>query len=642
MTLRTAADLWNSLNSADRLAPRSHDRQFVADLRAALQIAPSQDIGAYLKRHTVDATSFLIAVLNALQPFGMMLNDIYEMFAEGGVSQSNERLLIEFDFGQGDKVPFDVDAFRRARAIMENLSHAVAQRAYCAEDLRLISNGVFRALRETPGVDTTRPPSLVDMAAKSWIDGHEWPYQTPVPLPDGAPNDSLTQALAPLATLIQQLCQRTSRYTSQNDLRSARRDDEPCPSERAPIHQWSESQLAHAQDDHIARYHLLRGLWYCQQLVPLSHRDNFAEKIEALTNAHSQFVPPQPLSRELEDLLDLPIWKQRSQLYSVWLITLLKRELKQSGERFQLMAEDNGLTFAFRPTLIAKLHVGNDVLELMAELRVASKDIKLAGAGRSQNIQPDYSLLQRLPDKTEKVVYVLEAKQYARANTRNFNEALRDYAKINTHALVALANYGPVPASQPKKLVDLCAQNGDENVSERCQAFAGVTPINAMSTHLLRQHFRCALTEYALPLPRLIVDLSSSMGGVLNTQALDSWPTTAERIADSGMGLILNQHYPEPVSPGQPTRNAMLSLFEKTVNGPKGVYDITQKERGLLMLFTDSGGFHEERNYHDKLAGIIILQSDGSMELRMRKSTESLLRRAIPALIACTRAGESY
>ncbi|WLH99341.1 hypothetical protein [Pseudomonas simiae] len=85
MTLRTAADLWNSLNSADRLAPRSHDRQFVADLRAALQIAPSQDIGAYLKRHTVDATSFLIAVLNALQPFGMMLNDIYEMFAEGGV-----------------------------------------------------------------------------------------------------------------------------------------------------------------------------------------------------------------------------------------------------------------------------------------------------------------------------------------------------------------------------------------------------------------------------------------------------------------------------------------------------------------------------------------------------------------------------
>lgn len=642
MTIKTAADLWDSLNSAGRLAPKSHDKQFVADLRAALHIPPSESIGDYLKQHAVDTTSFLVAVLNALQPFGMMLNDIYALFAEGGVSHSNERLLIEFDFGQAGKVPFNVDAFRRAREILKNLDNMIPQRAYDFDDLRLISNGVFQALRETPGMDNTGFAPLIDTPAKSWMDDPQWPYTRPVPLPEPRVSDSLTQVLAPLASVIEQLCQRTGRYTSQDDLRSARRNDDPSRPERAPINQWSESRLAHAQDDHIARFHLLPLLWYCQQRVPLSQRDGLARRIEAIINTHSQIVPSRPVSRELEDLLDLPIWKQRSQLYSVWLITLLRRELKQSDERFQLMAQDNGLTFAFRPTLIAKLHVSNNVLDLMAELRVANPGVKLAGDGRSQNIQPDYSLVQHLADGTQRIVYVLEAKQYARANTRNFNEALYDYARVNTQALVALANYGPVPACQPKKLAELCTRNGDKNVSERCEAFAGVTPTNPISTHQLRLHFRRAVTEYALPLPRLIIDMSSSMGHVLNANAQGNWPILAGHIANSGMGLILNQHYPTSVSPGQPTHDAMLALFEKTVNGTKGIYDITRTERGLLMLFTDNSGFHEERNYHDKLAGVIILQPDGSLELRFNMLYESLLRRAIPRLIACTHVGEPY
>lgn len=60
------------------------------------------------------------------------------------------------------------------------------------------------------------------------------------------------------------------------------------------------------------------------------------------------------------------------------------------------------------------------------------------------------------------------------------------------------------------------------------------------------------------------------------------------------------------------------------------------------MLFTDNSGFHEERNYHDKLAGVIILQPDGSLGLRFNTLYESLLRRAIPRLIACTHVGEPY
>ena len=646
MPLKTAAELWDSLNSNGRLAPRSHDRQFVADLRAQLHIPASQDVGAYLNQQDVEITTFLVAVLNALQPFSMMLTDIYDMFVDGGVSRSNERLLIEFDFNQGHKLSFDAGAFRHARNVMENLHGTVAHRAYKPEDLIAINWGLRTALADALGMEKVRAAFSKPIAsdeANTWINNFDWAYDTPVPLPMGASTDPLTQALLPVATMVEELCRRTGRYTSQSDLRSARIDSEPDRSERAPIRQWSESCLAHAQDDHIARRHLLPMLWYYHQLVPSSHRGVLAEKVNALVNAHSDVVAANASYHQLEDLLDLPIWKQRSQLYSVWLVTLIKRELQQAGEHFQLMGQNNCLTFAFSPTHIANLHVGNDVLELIAEFRVAAQGIALMGTGRNQNIQPDYSLLQRQANGGHRIIYVLEAKQYARANTRNFNHALRDYAKLNTEALVALANYGPVPGCQPKNLLELCQRAGDVNVSERCEAFACVTPSNAESARQLREHLRRALTEYALPLPKLIVDVSSSMAHVLNPQAYIDWPNTAGYITQSGMSLILADYYQTAVRPGEPARQAMLGLFETAVNGPmSGVYDITRTEQAALLLFTDKSGFHEVVNYRDKLAGIIILQPNGSLVIHMNKHEESVLRRSIQGLIAHCSIGESY
>lgn len=646
MHLKTAAELWDSLNSEGRLAPKSHDKQLVVDLRKALHIPAFQDVGAYLRLHDVDITSFLIAVLNALQPFSMMLTDIYQMLIEAGVSHSNERLLLEFNFDEGEKLSFDAEAFRSARNLMERLNSTVAQRAYNPRDLVAISRELLSAFADTLGEENARAALKTPIASdevKNWINNLDWPYQTPVPLPQGLISDPLTRALQPIADLTEQLCRRTGRYASQAELRSVRRTDDPAMPGRTPIRQWSESLLAHVQDDHIARFHLLPALWYCHQQVPHSQRAVLAKKVEKLVNAHSDVVAANALSHELEDLLDLPIWKHRSQLYSVWLVTLLKRELQYAGEHFELMGKDNRLTFAFSPSHIANLRVGNDVLELIAEFRVAAEGIELTGTGRKQHIQPDYSLLQRKADGSHRIIYVLEAKQYARANTRNFNQALRDYAKLNTEALVALANYGPVPACQPRKLDEMCKHEGDVNVSQRCEAFACVTPSNAASARQLRAHFRRVLTEHVRPLPKLIVDATSSMAHVLAPQAQACWPDIARHIADTGMELIINEYYPRPVGAAEPARQALLGLFETAKQGPLlDIYSITRTERGPLMLLTDKDGFHEVRSYHDKLDGIIILQANGSLLLRMNGHAESLLRRTLAQFIAHCSIGEPY
>lgn len=663
MPLQTAEALWDNLNTAGRLSPKSHDRKFFDDLREELNIAPGADIGAHLRANKTKPTPFLIAVLNALQPFSMMFSDIYEMFAEGGVKHSNDNILIQFDFGQAGKLNFDANDFRTALRTLEKLNSAVSRHAFKPGDLNSIYKGIMNALicahqadaatigpLSSPiigtrnGLSVKPNDAIANAVATEWMeDASGWPYMTPPPLPQWPDDDSLGKALAPFSNAIEQLCFRTGRYASQTDLRKNRSTKTPQTDKRAPISLWSEDLLAWVQDDHPARFFYMRALWHCYELAPKDSqtRADLAAEIRALIKKHSDVDEEQLLAQELCDLLDLPVWQQRSQLYSVWLITVLKRELK-SDERFELQGDNGRLDFAFSPTHIADLHIGHDVLKLVAEFRASADGVVLAGEGRMQNIQPDYSLIQSAPGAAPRVIYVLEAKQYAQGKTKNFNDALRDYASVHTHALVALANYGAIPASQPAKLIKMCEELGEENVSERCKAFAEVNPAEPVAMSDVREHFRLALTDYSWPLPLLVVDVSSSMSEVLDSLARLGWDEISGLIADSGMRVALALPQPIHFQPGEPARAAMHSLFDEAVYGPLSLYDIAMHERPPLILFTDSGGFLETLPYHRKLAGVIILQPDCSLILRMNQESEHLLRRALPRLIAKTFVGESY
>jgi hypothetical protein len=663
MLIETAEALWNSLNSAGRLSPKSHDKKFVEDLRRGLNISPDADIGEYLRAKKIEPTPLLIAVINALQPFSMMLNDIYAMFAEGGVRHSNDDVLIQFDFGEADKLKFDANHFRTALKTLGKLNSTVSLHAFKPRDLNDISWGILEALahrhsaNEAGGSSTNamiigqrngQPVSSYEAtandAANKWIeDPGGWPYPEPPPFPQWTGNDPMGKAIAPFSNAIEQLCFRTRRYSSQKELRKNRGSASPQTDKRIPISLWSEDLLAWVQDDHPVRLSYLRVLWLCHELAPKNANDRmaFAIEIEKLISEHSEIEQKTQSTDVLNDLLNLPIWQQRSQLYSVWLITVLKRELK-SDERFELQGTNGRLDFAFSPTHIADLHVGPNVLKLVAELRASAEDIELAGEGRKQNIQPDYSLIQSIPGEDDRVIYVLEAKQYAKANTLNFNKALRDYASVHTQAIVALANYGPIPDSQPKKLIKLCKELGDTYVSERCKAFANVNPAGPSAIAEIRDHFRLVLTDYSLPLPLLVLDVSASMSEVLNAQGRLAWDEISGRIAESGMRATFALSQFVLFQPGEPVREALRSLFVNAVNGPLRLFDLPIKEHAPVILLTDAGGFSDTFGDHRSLAGVITLQPDGSLILRMNEDSAPLLRRTLGRLIAETSVDKNY
>ena len=79
------------------------------------------------------------------------------------------------------------------------------------------------------------------------------------------------------------------------------------------------------------------------------------------------------------------------------------------------------------------------------ELRTSNK--KLPSGHRTSGIQPDYRI-RRLPLSDVDIdILVVEAKQHLKSATREFTNAVRDYAFACPRATVLLASYGPIVAN---------------------------------------------------------------------------------------------------------------------------------------------------------------------------------------------------
>lgn len=69
------------------------------------------------------------------------------------------------------------------------------------------------------------------------------------------------------------------------------------------------------------------------------------------------------------------------------------------------------------------------------------------GKGRKGHIRPDYLLsFEPITDPSQTVV-VIKCKQYRKAKTKNFVDALIDYARGRPNAKVILVNYGAIPGT---------------------------------------------------------------------------------------------------------------------------------------------------------------------------------------------------
>jgi len=193
----------------------------------------------------------------------------------------------------------------------------------------------------------------------------------------------------------------------------------------------------------------------CQSLsgqpVPHATREGLAE---VLSHIEWGDVSVDRTVRELLDILDMPAWQRRHELYSVWVGTRLLEVARAAERSFRFNAIDGVLSFSFGGSKLATYVQQGKEYEIWAELRSA-----LVGSSskRKEKIQPDFRVVQAgLTEPGQRTSYVLECKHYLKSSKQNFTAAAKDYARSCPAAVVHVVNHGP--ADETKLLAVLPAE----------------------------------------------------------------------------------------------------------------------------------------------------------------------------------------
>jgi hypothetical protein len=213
---------------------------------------------------------------------------------------------------------------------------------------------------------------------------------------------------------------------------------------------WSPRILRGIDSDHWAGS-LARGAYHkAEQISEMSspERQQAADKLrnqieDVFSKVPRLQVTGETIVRHLEEFLNLPIWKHRHELYSVWISTQILNALDRMSTRIHQV--NGNLIFSFSGTHLATSDAFEPRLHVWAELR--SPLIGPIGKSRKSAIQPDYSLITDPVTSPEASILEVECKQYIRPSVANFSAALLDYAKGRPNVHVILVNYGPANQS---------------------------------------------------------------------------------------------------------------------------------------------------------------------------------------------------
>ncbi|GAB2472190.1 hypothetical protein [Jatrophihabitans fulvus] len=422
--LSDAAALWASVSSRAGLRPRDYDAELVADVRQHLGLPREQAMIAALSKRRVTAGALLDAILIALQPFSRMLVDLLKLYEQVGArSATGDNLRIEYDFSsKHPDLKFDLASFRETVQRWTRVTRSVAT----ADPERLWA--LASALRPPDG-DGARPAVAMPLY-DDWQAGR-WPEDLPTPPATGLPD--LDEVLTDTVNVARRVLAVTRSISADRaELSQADRSD-PRVANLLALH--NDPWLAEV----VSLTHLLASAARQGRLDP-SATSSVAHALAAIPR---EKIFDRRRVKELTDVLGLPVWKFRYELYSAWLLTLIVDAL--TPDRVAVHVANGRLAFSFAGTHLASIESGLGRLELWAELRHAYATP--VGKGRVRAIQPDYTISKPPITDSESAILVVEAKQYRRGRKGNFLDALRDYVGGHPKAAVVLANYGSIPDS---------------------------------------------------------------------------------------------------------------------------------------------------------------------------------------------------
>lgn len=460
----SAASLWEYLTTQAGLDSLFYDKEILlgndADkgLYEHLGISPkSLDFVEDLQHYKITVEKLLVAFFKTLQPFSQMMSDICVFFESHLVKETNKSLSIRFNFDSinGADLEFSLEHFRQTLSQLTKVKQLV--------DYFHLNSNQFWMLTRIFGEDYS--VNAKNLSARKWIDNykitdfksrHYATFNPPDAEIPSTGNESLNQQLSRVIRIWKSFVERCrsvdinrERFREKIPISSLEENYLKIDEIMAP---WSARDVRHAESDFWPSTMLDMLFYKLEEMNELPANERSSQQT-LLANSIRDFLRQLPQSqveeeqllRELIDLLKLPVWQRRSELYAVWILTLMDEIVKDYPRKIH---HTNGmLSLSFAATHIATIETQDGDIQLWSEVRslVEGTDkIPLEGKSRKTHIQPDYTIYKANTTSPTNCILGIEVKQYKKFSNSNFKNALNDYTRGLPNAHVFLVNYGSV------------------------------------------------------------------------------------------------------------------------------------------------------------------------------------------------------
>lgn len=458
-SLRTPEETWAFLKREGGLDVEGYDEDLVNLLTATLAAsAPhwdsSKPFSANLKCSGLTIEQFVYSFFSAVEPYARMLADIYGFFETHGVKTGDRALRLQFDFGaKKGELEFDIESFRE----MSRAWDKVVSKAFVTlwDDNSLWRLASYFAEHRTPWGRYEDVQATLGPFIDSWNRGM-WPSLPPRPKVGDQATDAVIEKMWGVLERFLDDCRAAA--VDQHSLREkASKAQEVLSGGRDAV--WDIVVLARVCGDHWPRTFAVSVQRWVGHLRSLRRQARViaagptVAAVDTLVASRPKaFRSVRVFRRVLEDILALPMWTRRHELYACWVLAQLNRALRLYDPA--LHVDDGVLRLGFRATHIATAQSSAGPLFVMSEVRTPAMGTP-KGKGRKRNVQPDFRIMRassgarttRGAEPSAETLLVLEVKQYGRAGRSNFVNAISDYAAACPSAAVVLVNYGEAPKS---------------------------------------------------------------------------------------------------------------------------------------------------------------------------------------------------
>jgi hypothetical protein len=375
--------------------------------------------------HRVTTESLLVALLGAQKDFSIMMREILDMLRTAAAKKDRETFSVEFNFGKS-KEPVSVQLREFAQQVerVEEIHVSILQLPEIHDIWRLIDTlGKWVVIPDIklPARDIVLPPT---------------------PPMSGIPR--IDKLLLDLNSLTHTFCSWCLQYSSHRGTLYGLVHNLPLPPDAGPNRASAILQADAARDS--LDIHLLRTI----KAIALYAKEN-GPYVDEVEQAVESFLATttrrnETLKRRVTDylnILNLPIWKKRHELYSVWLGTVLLQNAAKHSQRIEYHPANGTLSFGFGGNKLATYVLDGKSFEIHSELRTP-----LVGKSRKRKIQiqPDFRVLEAgTASQNDATRLVLESKHYLKPGKTNFVDAAEDYARSCDKAEVLVVNHGPSP-----------------------------------------------------------------------------------------------------------------------------------------------------------------------------------------------------